>query len=504
MRKHKTWMLAAGMLAAAILPNWAQAASYTVTEASDDGTGMVNSLSWAINQANGNTEDDTITLQTDVTLSATLPQIISTMTIEGGGHFISGNNDSAVGRVLYITSDSNLTLNKTIIKGGNTTGDGGGIFNDGTVSTVTLTNSTVSGNKAPSGGGIFNNGTVMLMNSTVSGNIADSSSGGGIYNNGGTVILTNSTVSDNFAFSTSSSKSSGGGIFNSGFGTVTLTNSTVSGNISSSTTASAAGGGIFNYGTVTLTNSTVSGNISSAPSSSSEGGGFYNFGTGTVTLQSSIISGNTATSGNEVYNAGIVNAASFNVFGHGDKTNAEAFSGFAPGTSDVNATSDGGGTPTALNAILNTALADNGGPTQTHALVEGSPAVDLDKDCSTELTEDQRGEPRPLGNGCDAGAFESPYSTTTTFTVTPNAGAGGIVTPDTAQVVNEGDTATFIVTPDKGYTADAAVSGTCPKGSWDGSTYTTGQIAENCTVVFSFDKKANMAPIYKLLLLKRR
>jgi parallel beta-helix repeat protein len=314
--------------------------------------------------------------------------------------------------VLHITDTGNLMLNDAIVKegkvsvypsnggginnmggvislidctvsGNNTFADpsypvsyGGGIYNSG--GTVTLTNSTVSGNTASSyGGGIFNvdSGTATLTNSTISGNSANdpnAGGGGGIANvSGSTITLTNSTVSGNTA-----SSYYGGGIYNAG-GTATLTNSTISGN-----TASSSGGGIYNYsGTVTLTNSTVSGNTSN--STVSGGGGIYN--KSTVKLHSSIISGNMAGAGNEVNNDSRVTADSFNVFGSSEETDVQAFAGlvgFTPGLSDVNATSDGGGTPTELDAILTTTLADNGGLTQTHALVAGSPAIDLDTVCS--------------------------------------------------------------------------------------------------------------------------
>jgi hypothetical protein len=56
-------------------------------------------------------------------------------------------------------------------------------------------------------------------------------------------------------------------------------------------------------------------------------------------------------------------------------------------------------------------LADNGGPTQTHALLEGSPAIDAGENAGCPA-EDQRGVARPLGNGCDMGAYESPFSAT--------------------------------------------------------------------------------------------
>ena len=415
---------------------------------------------------------DTITLQVDVTLAAALPQISTVITIEGNGHSISGNNAS---RVLYVASSGNLTLNKTIIKDGKASSSpssyyswGGGIYNEGT---ATLTNCTVSDNTTSDatvseGGGIFNSGTAILNDCTVSNNTASSgggilnyfdgtatltnctvkdntsspvlAQGGGIANCYGTVTLINCTISDNVA---SGGVSYGGGIFNS-YGTVMLTNCTVSGNTASDATYS-WGGGIFNSGTVMLNNCTISGNTASA-STYSWGGGIFNEGSamltnctisgnkasdaalsagggiynrGIATLQSSVISGNIAsTIGNEVVymypcSGCTVTTDSFNVFGHSRETSAEAFSGFTPSGSDVNAASDGG-TPTALAAIFNTTLADNGGPTKTHALVAGSPAIDLDGTCSTALTEDQRGYTRPVNSKCDAGAFEYDPSNT--------------------------------------------------------------------------------------------
>ncbi len=410
MRKQRSWyaFLAVCLLAAAFLfmlsPQAAQAATITVNESTC-------TLADAIVSANTDTASggcpagsggDTIILQTDVTLAAALPEIASTITIEGGGHFISGNNNETVIRVLTVGSRGKLTLNETTITGGNAaSGSGGGIDNSGT---VTLTNCTVGGNTATGmGGGIFNNGTVTLTNSTVSGNKTSSyySFGGGIYNMG-TVMLTNSTVSGNTAYTYT--YSCGGGIFN--IGTVTLTNSTVSGNTAYNTYSYSIGGGIDNRGAITLINSTISGNTAynAYIYAYSGGGGIYN--TGKVTLQSSIISGNTAyDGGKEVYNSGTTTAGRFNVLGHSGETSAQAFSNFTLGSSDVNAASDGT-RPTDLAAILNTTLTDNSGPTLTHALVAGSPAVDLDASCSVGLTKDQRGKSRPTGSGCDAGAFE--------------------------------------------------------------------------------------------------
>src|SRR5262249_2529243 len=95
----------------------------------------------------------------------------------------------------------------------------------------------------------------------------------------------------------------------------------------------------------------------------------------------------------------------FNLFGHAALTTAQALAGFSPGATDITATSDGT-TPTALSAILDPTLADNGGPTFTQTLVTGSPAIDAspaDSDCPPT---DQRGVPRPQGPACDIGAVE--------------------------------------------------------------------------------------------------
>ncbi len=279
--------------------------------------------------------------------------------------------------------------------------------------TLTLINSTVSNNAADYGGGAFNRGFFNLTNSIVSGNSA-SQDGGGIGSNifsSFRLTLLNSTVSGNTAVgnggglrssaftivenSTVAGNSAGqfGGGLRMSSGTATFTNSTVSGNFSIRN-----GGGLDNAGNTTLTNSTVSGNVTGE-----NGGGVRSLGT--LNLYQSLISGNTASlQGRELYHAGgTVNANRFNLFGHGG--DAGVNSSFSPGPSDLIP-----GAP--LSAILDTALKDNGGPTKTHKLANGSPAIDAGGACFP--TTDQRGVPRPQGedvNGdgspdCDIGAFE--------------------------------------------------------------------------------------------------
>ncbi|MFI5396701.1 MAG: choice-of-anchor Q domain-containing protein [Candidatus Binatia bacterium] len=141
-------------------------------------------------------------------------------TIDGGGVVtISGGN--SVG-VFSVNTGVNFTVQNLTIANGNSagSGDGGGIFNGGT---LTVTNSTFSANSAGdgSGGGIFNNvGTVTVTNSTFSGNRADNGmGGGGIFNNSSTLTVTNSTFFGNRA-------TNGGAIYNSGT-MLTVTNSIV-------------------------------------------------------------------------------------------------------------------------------------------------------------------------------------------------------------------------------------------------------------------------------------
>jgi hypothetical protein len=340
--------------------------------------------------------------------SSGLPVIRSDITIDGNGSTIRRAPSAPAFRIFTVAGNGDLTLRRTRVSGGRSVG----IFNIGS---VTLTNSTISGN---TGTGVFDSyvccedyGELTAINSTISGN-----SGLGVLDlEAAGVTLLNSTVSGNGR----------GGVAVSTLTDLTMANSTVSGN---------KGEGIFNYYSfVTVTNSTISGNadsgveiangfatftnstISGNRSASDAGGGVRNHLDSQLTLNRTLISGNTAPNGSEVFNDSdsTLNAANFNVLGHRGLTNAQAFVGFTPGATDITATSNGN-RPTVLSAILNTTLANNGGPTRTHALVAGSPAVDAVTNVNTcpPPARDQRGVVRPRdGNGdggvaCDTGSFE--------------------------------------------------------------------------------------------------
>lgn len=74
---------------------------------------------------------------------------------------------------------------------------------------------------------------------------------------------------------------------------------------------------------------------------------------------------------------------------------------------------------------------------------------------------------------------------THTHLVTPQDDGHASVSPDIVQAINDGATASFVVTADTGYARSTSVSGTCPAGSWEGNTYTTGLVTGDCTVSFS-------------------
>jgi hypothetical protein len=307
------------------------------------------------------------------------------LTLKGAGvssTIVQGaaSRGTAPDRVFYIPRSVIVTLQALTIRYGHLeNGFGGGLSNDGV---LTITQSTIRGNTAPYGGGLFNSGygQLTLTTSTISSNTA-SILGGGVYN-WGTLTLTHSTVNGNTA------TYNGGGFFNNQ-ATLTITHSTISGNTASPNNATApyAGGGLYNGGTLALTHSTVSRNR--AP----YGGGLFNWTSGQSTFTNSIIASNLH--GGDCYPdyQGSVTSVGSNLD--------------SDGSCRLTASTDRPG----VNPLLGP-LQNNGGPTSTHALLPGSPAIDAipwgTNGCGTTLYSDQRWRARPeaAGGACDIGAFE--------------------------------------------------------------------------------------------------
>jgi len=348
-----------------------RAATLTVNSAADAGgtcPGADCTLRQAIIAA---ASGDTINFAASITtINLTTDELLinKSLTIRGPGANLLSVQRSAAGgtpnfRLFNIASTSvNATFSGLTIANGKSSAFGGGIYNAST-STVNLTNCTLSGNQATIGFG---------------GGITHDSSGG-------TLNITNCTLSGNFA-------GFAGGIFNNS-GTVTITNSTISGNSTSND-----GGGIFsNSGTVTITNSTISGNSAIAGGSSS-GGGVYNKpgGVSTVNARNSIIAKNTATGSPDF--SGTLTSQGFNLIGN---------------TSGTTITGTTTGNQLNVDPKLGP-LQNNGGPTFTHALLSGSPAIEAGE--SSGSNTDQRGFTRPVdtpaitnatgGDGSDIGAYE--------------------------------------------------------------------------------------------------
>ena len=346
---------------------------------------------------------------------------------------VSGNSSGGNGGGIS-TSNGDVSLSSSTVSDnssvGGTYGGGGGISTDS--GNVSLSSSMVSGNSSGGdGGGIStSNGDVSLSSSTVSDNSSVSNyyGGGGIYTDRGDVSLLNSTVSGN------SAASRGGGIYIYEVAGLSLVNSTVSGNSSVGD-----GGGIHIYGDVSLLNSTISGNSSGAIG----GGGVVFPEYNSVTINNSIIAGNTD------------NGTAPDVLAVDDVANNL----FVRNSLIGNATGSGITAATGAGNILNQAallgsLADNGGPTLTHRLLPGSPAIDAGNNAlavdrgGNALTNDQRGEARIAFGTVDIGAYELQSTTIGPRVISTVRDEGGVLArPDLLS--------TFVVTFDQDVDVDA-------------------------------------------------
>ena len=459
----------------------------TVTTLDDSGAG---SLREAITTANGDADHDTIVFSVSgtITLASDLPTIDNfSATIDGTGITIDAAGFEAI-RFDDMDSDTTAAIIGLTVENGDAN-QGGGIAIDAenygdpmasaTLTGVTLLNNSASGN----GGGLYLNGAenISIIDSTFEGNDTSGGDGGAVYiGNSVTVNISGSSFVGNYAESDGgalsinvnnglltgkdvsivtssfiSNQSSGGGgglMFGSGGAesvqTLEILNSTVSYN-----TNDAYGGGLYlgYYWETAIANSTITGN-----SSTNDGGGIYGSAGGLVILSSTIAANTTegdgagiATSGDGTVLAGEVSPAQITppgfvyIFGSiiAGNTGSDDI-GIYDGTPVIQAEQSligtvteglnftaGEGTQVGVDpaALLLGELDDNGGPTPTHALGEGSIAIDAS---GAEIPEfpgsayDQRGEgyDRIVNGALDTGAYEvqvpgpSPDPVTPSFT----------------------------------------------------------------------------------------
>jgi parallel beta-helix repeat protein len=414
---------------------------------------------------------------------------------------ISGNQALVGGG---LASYRTATLTNCTVSGNSASRAGGGMDN---VGTATFTNCTISRNQAPVGGGLADYGTATLTNCTVSGNQA-SGAGGGLADYG-TATLTNCTVSGN------SASRAGGGIDNGVTGTATFTNCTISGN------EAFIGGGLASYRTATLTNCTISGN-----QATSIGGGVYNYYLGgDVNLTDCTVSGNSAQSGGGVYiesglfYPGITTISDTIIAGNSAGTGPDVrglvwanrgynLIGIGDGSDGFGAAGDQVGSAARPIDPLLATLGDYGGPTQTMALLPGSPAINagsatlaVDPSTGRALTADQRGyTPSSMA---DIGAFQDQG-----FTLTPVNGT----TPQSATVakafanplavtVTAQNTSQFINPVDGGvihFKINPAASGASAHLSTTTATISNGQASVTATantIAGSYSVTASVAGV---------
>lgn len=356
-------------------------AEVTVTTLDDSGPGSLREALTEVADGGTISFDPSLAGET-LTLSSGQLEVAGSVTIDGpetAPVTISGGDAS---RVVQIAAGTQVSMNDVVIR------DGVG---------------------APQGGGIRNYGELSLDRVVVTDNTESSAGpanfefgGGGIYNgNGATLNLTDSTVSDNRTLN-----QPGGGIYGFFNSTINITRSTVSGNVGAD-----VAGGLRSLGDATVVNSTFSGNTSTAW----HGGGIFHTD-GQLTVTNSTFAGNVAPSGTA---SGIL-VATFGAPASMTLTNsvlegvggafACAIEGGAAATitsGGSNVIADGScnpiGTDQSNTDALLGPLADNGGPTLTHALTAGSPAIGAANPAAAPAT-DQRGFARDASP--DAGAFE--------------------------------------------------------------------------------------------------
>ena len=425
--------------------------TFTVTNLLDTGAG---SLRAAVSAANANPGADVINFATTgaITLTSGELDITDSLTINGPGVnslTVSGNHNS---RVFGLTGNPTVSIaDLTVANGSNSDVGGGGIYEAG--GTLTLDRVAVSGNEVygtyggqGAGGGLFvAGGTLTLDHSTLSSNQAvgadgytvpssqsfpaGSAAGGGLYVAGGMVYVNQSTLSNNQAVGGAGNpadacsgisagdggRGEGGGLYVAG-GSVSIDDSTFSANgarggdggsggdcldapypggsyLPGGNGGLAAGGGIrVAAGTLEVQHSTLSGNgatgglggDTNASPGVGAGGGISN--AGSLQMYDSVLAGNTAV-------APDLDGA-FISLGHNLIGNTTGGSGFA--ASDL----------LNVNPQLGP-LQNNGGPTQTMALLAGSPAIDAGDNTGAPAY-DQRGPgfPRIVNGVIDIGAFE--------------------------------------------------------------------------------------------------
>ncbi|MGD8856108.1 MAG: choice-of-anchor Q domain-containing protein, partial [Chloroflexota bacterium] len=293
------------------------------------------------------------------------------------------NASYGLGGAITIWDGADVTINRTTLEQ-NKAILGGALYNSFSTGVIQIAqNSLLNDNSADTGGAVYStDGEVTIDHSTVRNNLA-SISGGGVSSWGGSLTVTSTTLDGNTVLP--GGFSAGGGIDIAG-GEAMLFNVTMSHNTADT------GGGIYNHGLTTLTHVTFSDN------SATDGGGIF-YENGVIYFKNVLLKqGTNGTNCASPYGPSVLVSQGYNL-------SSDASCDFKQ-TGDLNNTDP-----------LIGPLADNGGLTQTHLLLDGSPAIDAGQ--CTGLASDQRDLPRLQGSACDIGAVERQPGDRTTFVYLP-------------------------------------------------------------------------------------
>jgi hypothetical protein len=327
-----------------------------------------------------------------------------------------GRVDLGKGGAVTLPAGKTLTLSHCLVTANTTTGSsdadiyisGGGAVS--TLGTLNVQSSTFSDNNASGPAGAIFAGptaTVTINASLFNGNASNVWAGAVFCEESQLVTITDSTFSYNHSgtggsgavgfwytnavvrgstFRNNSTLGAGGAMVTGATtgATIGIENTTMSAN-----TADSAAAIYAQVGTTDLRNVTITGNAATRVY-----GGVYNPGDSTITLRNTILAGNTGPQGSPDC-AGVLTSAGYNLVG----SNNTSCTGLAASDHIV------------LSPMLS-GLADNGGPTMTHAPFKGSQVIDGGNPAGCAglsgqtLLTDQRGQARPFNGRCDIGALE--------------------------------------------------------------------------------------------------
>ena len=311
------------------------------------------------------------------------------------------NTATTNGGAVYIYNDNDATISGSTFTNNESLADGGAIFGEIHYN-VTIVDCTITGNSAADDGGGLAfyakkpDNVLSITDTTIDANDAGDLGGGLKIDAQDPLIvsITNSTVSNNTA------QTDAGIMFDDPGITATINNSTISANA-----ALYGSGGVYigSGSSLTVNQSTISANSSAGSYTGTDGGGIQlGDNTSVVTLSGSIVSGNSS---------GVAGAADFGLYSSlaSDTASITATNSLI-GEVDSRITVNGTNNVSSTNPMLG-ALANNGGPTKTMALLTGSPAIDAGPNPVATFTGnefDQRGAgyARVVGGLVDIGAFE--------------------------------------------------------------------------------------------------